>query len=107
MAAWRSLVQVWAAAISFIATVCKPAYLKTTVKLECGMILGLSTTVFTIIHVLISLIGIASGFVALGAMIRNKWSTGWNTVFLASTVATSATGFLFHSKSFGAPHVTQ
>ena len=44
-----------AAAISLITTVCKPAYLKATVKLECGMILGVSTTVFTIIHVLISL----------------------------------------------------
>ena len=98
--------QPWAAAISLITTVCKPAYLKATVKLERGMILGLSTTAFTIIHVLISLIGIASGFVALVAMIRNKWSTGWNTVFLASTVATSATRFLLHSKFLGAPSST-
>jgi hypothetical protein len=69
------------------------------------MILGLSTATFTLIHVLISLIGIGSGFVALGAMIGNKWSTAWNTIFLTSTVATSATGFFFHSKSFGPPHV--
>ena len=30
---------------------------------------------------------------------------GWSAVFLATTIATSVTGFLFHSKSFGAPHV--
>ena len=29
----------------------------------------------------------------------------WTALFLASTIATSATGFLFHSKTFGPPHV--
>lgn len=64
------------------------------------MILGLSTSMFTAVHVLISLIGIASGFVALGAMIANRWSSRWNALFLSSTVATSVTGFLFPFRSF-------
>ena len=29
----------------------------------------------------------------------------WTAVFLVTTIATSVTGFLFHSKSFGPPHV--
>jgi hypothetical protein len=64
------------------------------------MILGLSTNMFTAIHVLISLIGVASGFVALGAMVANRWSSRWNALFLSATTATSVTGFLFPFKSF-------
>jgi len=29
----------------------------------------------------------------------------WTALFLITTVATSVTGFMFHSKSFGPPHV--
>jgi hypothetical protein len=63
------------------------------------MTLGLSTSMFTTIHVLICLLGIASGFVALGAMIANRWTSGWNTLFLLTTIAASVSGFLFPMKS--------
>jgi len=63
------------------------------------MILGLSTSMFTIIHVLISLIGIAAGVIALGAMIAHRWSSGWNALFLSTTMVTSISGFLFPIKS--------
>ncbi|MBS0408366.1 MAG: hypothetical protein JSR86_00515 [Proteobacteria bacterium] len=69
------------------------------------MILGLSVAAFTQLHVLISLVGIAAGLVALAAMIANRRLGGWTAVFLAATVATSATGFLFHSKAIGPPHI--
>jgi len=69
------------------------------------MILGLSTSTFTLLHVLISLVGLIAGFVTVGAMLFGKWLRGWNAVFLASTIATSVTGFFFHSASFGPPHV--
>jgi len=69
------------------------------------MILGLSVATFTLIHVVISLIGIAAGLVALAAMIANRDLAGWTATFLATTVATSATGFLFHSKAIGPPHI--
>jgi hypothetical protein len=69
------------------------------------MILGLSTSTFTMLHVIISLVAIAAGFVMLGSMVRTVWSPRWNGLFLITTIATSATGFLFHSKSFGPPHV--
>ena len=38
-------------------------------------------------------------------MLGNRRLTGWTEVFLATTILTSATGFLFHSKSIGPPHI--
>src|SRR6266436_1340212 len=69
------------------------------------MILGLSTSTFTLLHVIISLIGIASGIVVLIAMFSSKKVQGWTALFLLTTVLTSVTGFFFHSASFGPPHV--
>ena len=59
------------------------------------MILGMSTATFTFVHVLISLIGIATGFVVLLGLLSGKRMDGWTAIFLASTVLTSVTGFLF------------
>lgn len=59
------------------------------------MILGLSMATFTIIHVIISLVGIISGFVVLAGLIKGERMEGWNMLFLLMTVLTSATGFLF------------
>jgi len=53
---------------------------------------------FTIIHVAISLAAIASGFIVLFGMIANKPLKGWTALFLATTVATSVTGFGFPIK---------
>ncbi len=69
------------------------------------MILGMSVASFTVLHVIISLIGILSGAVVLFAMLGGRRLAGWTEAFLATTVATSATGFLFHSKSIGPPHI--
>ncbi len=69
------------------------------------MILGMSTAAFTLLHVIISLIGIVSGIVVVGGMLGSRRLPAWTAVFLITTVLTSATGFLFHSKSFGPPHV--
>ena len=55
---------------------------------------------FTAIHVLISLIGIASGFVAILRMVRSKPLDWWTDLFLVMTVATSVTGFLFPFNGF-------
>jgi hypothetical protein len=59
------------------------------------MILGLSTSTFTTIHVLLSLVGIASGLVVLYGLIRGKSFNRGTLLFLSTTVATSVTGFLF------------
>jgi hypothetical protein len=59
------------------------------------MILGMSTSTFTLLHVVLSLIGIAAGLVVVVAMLRLKTVNGWTALFLATTVLTSVTGFLF------------
>jgi hypothetical protein len=59
------------------------------------MIFGISTEAFTIIHVIISLVAIGSGFVFLYGLLAGKKFDGWTGLFLATTVATSVTGFAF------------
>jgi hypothetical protein len=50
---------------------------------------------FTLFHVALSLVGIVAGFVVAFDMLNSRASDGWTSVFLSTTVATSATGFLF------------
>lgn len=59
------------------------------------MILGMSTSAFTTFHVALSLIGIATGLVVAGGMFGSKRLGGWTTVFLATTILTSVTGYFF------------
>lgn len=51
--------------------------------------------IFTFTHVAISLAGILSGFVVLFGLIAAKHLEGWTRVFLATTLATSVSGFFF------------
>lgn len=55
---------------------------------------------YTIIHVLISLIGIFTGLVVLVGMLAGKRLDGWTKWFLAATVLTSVTGFFFPFHGF-------
>ena len=59
------------------------------------MIFGMTTANYTAVHVLLSLVGIASGLVALWGMFRGKMLEGITTIFLVATVLTSITGFGF------------
>jgi hypothetical protein len=59
------------------------------------MILGMSTATYTLIHVLISLIAIASGFVVMYGLVRGKRLDRMTALFLTTTVLTSVTGFGF------------
>src|SRR3989442_755072 len=59
------------------------------------MIFGMTTSTFTLVHVVISLVGIASGLVVVFGLLTAKRLDGWTALFLASTVATSVTGFGF------------
>jgi hypothetical protein len=58
-------------------------------------VFGMSLATYTLVHVLISLAGIGSGLVVLFGLIAGKRLDGWTAVFLATTVATSVTGFGF------------
>ena len=55
----------------------------------------LSTDPLTITHVLITLIAIFAGFVVLGRMRASRVGNGWTGAFLAASVLTSVTGFVF------------
>ena len=56
---------------------------------------GMATDALSIIHTLISLIGIATGFVVLGGMFRSEKVKGWTEIFLLFTILTSVTGYFF------------
>jgi hypothetical protein len=64
------------------------------------MVIGLSLAAFTILHVLISLVAIAAGIVVVAGMLRADRLPGWTAIFLALTMLTSLTGFLFPIKDF-------
>ncbi|MGB8187718.1 MAG: hypothetical protein WCF37_22100, partial [Pseudolabrys sp.] len=64
------------------------------------MIIGLSIHTFTIIHVIISLVAIASGIVVLVGMLGAHRLPGWTALFLVTTILTSVTGFMFPINGF-------
>jgi hypothetical protein len=55
---------------------------------------------FTILHVIISLIAILSGFVVLNGLLKSQRTDGWTLNFLIFTAATLITGFLFPFHGF-------
>ena len=59
------------------------------------MILGMTLSTFTALHVLISLVGIGSGFLVVYGLLTGKRFDGATAIFLVTTVLTSLTGFLF------------
>ena len=69
------------------------------------MILGMTTSTFTLIHVLLSLVGIASGFIVVYGFLTGKRLNSWTSIFLATTVLTSLTGFLFPVEHILPSHV--
>jgi hypothetical protein len=68
------------------------------------MVLGLSLDAFTMLHVIISLVGIASGIVVAYGMVSSKDRIFWTGLFLSTTMLTSLTGFLFPFNGFLPSH---
>lgn len=59
------------------------------------MMLGMSLAIFTVVHVAISLLAIAAGFVVLFGLLAAKRLDAWTGLFLATSALTSITGFMF------------
>jgi len=59
------------------------------------MILGMSIATFTLVHTVLSLVGIVAGLVTAGAIATGTRLDRWAAVFLVTTVLTSVTGFGF------------
>jgi hypothetical protein len=72
---------------------------------EFIMILGMTTATFTLVHVLLSLAGIASGFIVVYGLLTGKRLDGWTAIFLVTTVLTSLTGYLFPVEHILPSHV--
>lgn len=66
------------------------------------MIFGM--TLFTFVHVLLSLIGILAGLVVAFGLLTSRALRGWTAIFIWTTVATSVTGFLFPFHRFLPSH---
>ena len=69
------------------------------------MILGMSLATFTAVHVVISLIGIVSGFFVLFGLFGSNRMPGMTALFLLMTILTSVTGFLFPFEKLLPSHV--
>lgn len=65
----------------------------------------MSIETFTFVHVVISLVGIMTGFIVVAIMLQSGPIAGWNAFFLISTILTSATGFFLPIKAVGPPHI--
>ena len=63
-----------------------------------------SITSFTLIHVLLSVVGILSGAVVAGGLAGGRHLERWAVLFLVTTIATSATGFGFPFVTFLPSH---
>jgi hypothetical protein len=69
------------------------------------MLLGMSLSTFTLLHVIISLAGVGSGFIVLYGLFNSKRLDGWTAIFLTTTVLTSVTGFMFPFEGFKPSYV--
>lgn len=68
------------------------------------MIFGIGITTFTLIHTVLSLIGIFAGLVVAGGLVAGKRLDGWTGVFVVTTVLTNVTGFGFPFVKFLPSH---
>ena len=62
-------------------------------------------TASVLIHVVISLVGIASGFAVLFGLLGGKRPDRWTSLFLTTTVLTSATGFFLPAHKILPSHI--
>ena len=69
------------------------------------MILGMSLSAFTTLHVIISLIAIVSGIIVMFGLLGSKPMPGLTAIFLLFTILTSATGFLFPFEKLLPSHI--
>ena len=59
------------------------------------MVWGMTLETFTVVHVVLSVVGIGAGLVVLVGLIAGRYLGVWTTLFLAATVLTCVTGFGF------------
>jgi len=60
---------------------------------------------FTLIHVVLSLVGIVAGLVVVGGLMAGTRFDGWTGVYLVTTVLTNVTGFGFPFSTLLPSHI--
>jgi hypothetical protein len=69
------------------------------------MMLGLSLAAFTLLHVVISLVGIATGIVVVVGMLSGKRLPALTALFLITTVLTDITGYMLPAAKLLPSHI--
>jgi hypothetical protein len=69
------------------------------------MVFGMSVATFTLVHVVISLVGIVAGLVAMVGLLRSQPAGAVTLLFLLATIFTSVTGFFFPVEKLLPSHV--
>ena len=69
------------------------------------MILGMSLSAFTTLHVVISLVAIVVGLAVVFGMFGGHAMAHWTALFLLATILTSVTGFFFPAAKLLPSHI--
>jgi len=69
------------------------------------VILGMSTSTFTFVHLVLSLAAIGSGFFLVWGLLHNRRLDGWTAIFIVTSMLTSLTGFVFPFVQLRPSHV--
>lgn len=64
-----------------------------------------SLPMFTLIHVVLSVLGIIAGLVVVGGLLAGTRLDGWTAFFLGTTIVTSVTGFGFPTQQVTPPQI--
>lgn len=64
-----------------------------------------SLPVFTLIHIVLSVLGIIAGLVVVGGLLAGTRLDGWTAFFLGTTIVTSVTGFGFPTRQVTPPQI--
>jgi len=69
------------------------------------MIIGMSLSAFTTLHVILSLVAMLAGIIVMIGMLASVRLGFWAGLFLATAILTSATGYLFPASGLLPSHV--
>jgi hypothetical protein len=69
------------------------------------MIIGMSLSAFTTLHVILSLVAILAGVVVMIGMLASVRLGFWAALFLATAILTGATGYLFPAPGLLPSHI--
>ena len=69
------------------------------------MMLGLSLSAVTTLHVVISLVGIVTGLIVLSGLFKSQSMPGMTAIFLITTILTNVTGFMFPFEKLLPSHI--